>query len=198
MRSRPTPLILLALLASAAHGLRVGFGGACGSSSSSSSAGTSRRRAAPVACAAEPAAATSAVILSISESVRKHLDAIQAEQRLDELIIRVGVTEHARSLLEPARGLDARLDKTYAINLCKPEDVDASDTVVEIAPGKRAVIDPKSLESVQGMRIDYSDDIIGGGFQFHNPNANGTCGCGARAPCCASRPLPSCHPTRHR
>ncbi|KAA6422933.1 MAG: Iron-sulfur cluster assembly accessory [Trebouxia sp. A1-2] len=26
--------------------------------------------------------------------------------------------------------------------------------------------------------LDYSDALIGGGFQFHNPNAQDTCGCG--------------------
>jgi iron-sulfur cluster assembly protein len=28
------------------------------------------------------------------------------------------------------------------------------------------------------MRLDYSSALIGGGFQFHNPNAAESCGCG--------------------
>ena len=38
------------------------------------------------------------------------------------------------------------------------------------------------LESSQllldGLHIDYSEDLMGGGFRFSNPNAAQTCGCG--------------------
>ena len=44
--------------------------------------------------------------------------------------------------------------------------------------GFRVVVDPKSLMFVYGMTLDYSDDLIGGGFKFNNPNAASTCGCG--------------------
>lgn len=40
------------------------------------------------------------------------------------------------------------------------------------------VVDPKSLLYMFGMRLDYSDALIGGGFQFQNPNATDSCGCG--------------------
>ena len=29
-----------------------------------------------------------------------------------------------------------------------------------------------------GLRLDYSDALIGGGFSLQNPNAESTCGCG--------------------
>ena len=29
-----------------------------------------------------------------------------------------------------------------------------------------------------GTQIDYSDDLLNGGFKFTNPQANRTCGCG--------------------
>jgi iron-sulfur cluster assembly accessory protein len=28
------------------------------------------------------------------------------------------------------------------------------------------------------MELDYSDDLMNAGFQFKNPNAKTTCGCG--------------------
>jgi len=31
---------------------------------------------------------------------------------------------------------------------------------------------------ITGLKIDYSEDLLGGGFRFHNPNAAATCGCG--------------------
>ena len=42
----------------------------------------------------------------------------------------------------------------------------------------RCVIDPKSLMFLYGLQLDYSDELIGGGFSFANPNAEETCGCG--------------------
>jgi iron-sulfur cluster assembly protein len=40
------------------------------------------------------------------------------------------------------------------------------------------VIDPASAEQLQGLAIDYTEDLMGGGFQFSNPQAQRTCGCG--------------------
>nr|YP_007947746.1 hypothetical protein 114 [Neoporphyra haitanensis]AGG36995.1 hypothetical protein 114 [Neoporphyra haitanensis] len=40
------------------------------------------------------------------------------------------------------------------------------------------VCDPKSLLYLYGLSLDFSNDLIGGGFQFSNPNASQTCGCG--------------------
>jgi iron-sulfur cluster assembly protein len=40
------------------------------------------------------------------------------------------------------------------------------------------IIDSKSLELLQGLSIDYSEDLMGGGFQFTNPQAIKTCDCG--------------------
>lgn len=41
-----------------------------------------------------------------------------------------------------------------------------------------AVCDPKSLLYLFGMELGYSTQLIGGGFQFQNPNAESSCGCG--------------------
>ncbi len=39
--------------------------------------------------------------------------------------------------------------------------------------------DPKSLLYIYGMQLDFSTELIGGGFNFTNPNASQTCGCGS-------------------
>jgi len=44
--------------------------------------------------------------------------------------------------------------------------------------GLRLVVDPKSLPYITGANIDYSDSLMGGGFQIENPNAVSSCGCG--------------------
>jgi len=44
--------------------------------------------------------------------------------------------------------------------------------------GVRIYVDPKSLLFISGIQIDYHESMMGSGFQFSNPNASGTCGCG--------------------
>jgi iron-sulfur cluster assembly protein len=39
-------------------------------------------------------------------------------------------------------------------------------------------IDPASAAQLQGLAIDYTEDLMGGGFQFSNPQAQRTCSCG--------------------
>ncbi len=40
------------------------------------------------------------------------------------------------------------------------------------------VIHADILPKVQGLQLDYSEDLMGGGFRFYNPNAAKNCGCG--------------------
>ncbi|MDB9307388.1 iron-sulfur cluster assembly accessory protein [Aphanizomenon sp. CS-733/32] len=40
------------------------------------------------------------------------------------------------------------------------------------------IIDPESLNYINGLSIDYSEDLMGGGFRFHNPQATSICSCG--------------------
>ncbi len=47
------------------------------------------------------------------------------------------------------------------------------------APSFEVVCDPKSLLYIYGMQLDFSSALIGGGFNFTNPNATQTCGCGS-------------------
>jgi iron-sulfur cluster assembly accessory protein len=46
-------------------------------------------------------------------------------------------------------------------------------------PSFDVVCDPKSLLYIYGMQLDFSTALIGGGFNFTNPNATQTCGCGS-------------------
>jgi len=42
----------------------------------------------------------------------------------------------------------------------------------------RILIDSNSLLDVETLLIDYSEDLMGGGFRFENPKVEQTCGCG--------------------
>ncbi len=54
-----------------------------------------------------------------------------------------------------------------------------SDHVVYDAPPLRVIVDPRTLQHVHGLEIDYSEDLVASGFRFRNPNAVKACGCGA-------------------
>ena len=44
--------------------------------------------------------------------------------------------------------------------------------------GVRLALDMKSFLYLAGTELDFSDGLNGKGFNFHNPNATRTCGCG--------------------
>ena len=44
--------------------------------------------------------------------------------------------------------------------------------------GIQVLVDAQSLAYLNGLTLDYSEDLMGGGFRFHNPNAKESCGCG--------------------
>lgn len=46
-------------------------------------------------------------------------------------------------------------------------------------PGLTVLCAAADLPRLDGLRIDYVDAMVGGGFRFENPNAGRSCGCGA-------------------
>lgn len=57
------------------------------------------------------------------------------------------------------------------------EAINPADQVFE-DKGVKILVDKKSLLYLLGMTLDFSDGLNGKGFQFINPNASRTCGCG--------------------
>lgn len=53
------------------------------------------------------------------------------------------------------------------------------DDQVTSTDGVRLVIDPVSLELLQGSEVDYVEDLGGASFKVTNPNAASGCGCGS-------------------
>lgn len=82
-----------------------------------------------------------------------------------DLCLRVGVRQGGCS------GMSYMMDFTD-INDIRPDDQ------VFDYDGFKIVCDRKSMLYLYGLMLDYSDAMIGGGFQFTNPNASQTCGCG--------------------
>lgn len=44
--------------------------------------------------------------------------------------------------------------------------------------GISIVIDSVSYKYLNGLKLDYAEDLMGGGFRFQNPHAHNVCGCG--------------------
>jgi iron-sulfur cluster assembly protein len=55
---------------------------------------------------------------------------------------------------------------------------DVTDEVVTLSDDLTIVIDKKSLLYLFGTELNYSDGLNGKGFEWVNPNASRTCGCG--------------------
>lgn len=47
-----------------------------------------------------------------------------------------------------------------------------------LSQGVPALVDVKSALYIRGAVLDYSHDLVGGGFKFSNPNAKASCSCG--------------------
>ncbi len=54
--------------------------------------------------------------------------------------------------------------------------------------GISIVVDQNSYVYLEGIKVDYSEDLMGGGFRFDNPNASSSCDCSISfSPCPTER-----------
>ena len=102
-------------------------------------------------------------------AARKVRDLLATQPSQDGLYLRMGVKGGGCSgfsyMLELDRDVDPKYDRTFEVE------------------GIPVVIDRKSLVLLAGTTLDYAGDlhVLGGdegGFQFVNPNAKRSCGCG--------------------
>ena len=66
---------------------------------------------------------------------------------------------------------------SYSLDLVEDEPGE-SDEVLE-SHGVKILCDMKSYLYLNGVEIDFKDEVMGRGFVFKNPNATSTCGCGS-------------------
>ncbi|HRP04044.1 MAG TPA: iron-sulfur cluster assembly accessory protein [Opitutaceae bacterium] len=57
------------------------------------------------------------------------------------------------------------------------DEAKRGDILVETG-GARVLVDPKTALYLKGTVLDYSHQMVGGGFKFSNPNAKASCSCG--------------------
>lgn len=56
--------------------------------------------------------------------------------------------------------------------------IESDDELIRLECGLNVVIDKKSVLYLFGTELNYSDGLNGKGFEWINPNASRTCGCG--------------------
>ena len=67
---------------------------------------------------------------------------------------------------------------SYTMDFIGGDEINSDDKVYDYSLSSeqtfKVICDPKSLLYIYGMQLDFSKDLIGGGFNFVNPNASQT------------------------
>lgn len=103
--------------------------------------------------------------IALTERAASELKDLMTGQDKAESALRVWVAGGGCSGLQYGLALDDN----------EPE---AGDQIFE-NNGVKIVIDPMSLQYMEGAVVDFVDDNLGGGFKIENPNAVSSCGCGS-------------------
>lgn len=97
----------------------------------------------------------------------------KAKEKINELLQQEGRTEKHNVRVSVKGGGCSGL--MYDLDF--DETIKPADQVFE-DKGVKILVDKKSLLYLLGTTLDFSDGLNGKGFQFINPNASRTCGCG--------------------
>lgn len=95
-----------------------------------------------------------------TEKVRGFLDQQETE---GEVGLRVGVRGGGCSGFQYALALDEQKEDDHVFD----------------HDGIRLLVDPASLQYVDGSQVDFTESLMGSGFEVNNPNVVAACGCGS-------------------
>ncbi|MEB3357858.1 MAG: iron-sulfur cluster assembly accessory protein [Synechococcales bacterium] len=103
-------------------------------------------------------------MIQVTHAAIQEMSRLQSKQAVSPTVnVRFGV----------APGGCETVHYTLSFNASTTDD----DQVVLIGP-LQLVIAKAHQAYLTDVTIDYSEDLMGGGFRFHNPQAQSTCGCG--------------------
>ena len=102
-------------------------------------------------------------MITVTEQAKKQAIRLMEDEGKAGYFIRVGVEGGGCSGL------------MYQLTFDNQENAD--DKIFE-DKGVKVVVSKKSFLYLIGTELDFSDGLNGKGFQFNNPNATRTCGCG--------------------
>src|SRR6476660_9250726 len=66
---------------------------------------------------------------------------------------------------------------SYTLDLTEEPKTEMDEEMAE--HGVKILVDMKSYLYLNGVEIDFKDEVMGRGFVFKNPNATSSCGCGS-------------------
>ena len=96
-----------------------------------------------------------------------------AASQLQQVMTEKGLADHALRVFVSGGGCSGL---SYGMTFSEGPEI--GDQVYE-AEGVQIVIDPGSIQYLDGAEIDYIDSLMGGGFRIENPNAIQSCACGS-------------------
>ncbi len=103
-------------------------------------------------------------MITLTTAALEEVRRLIGKEQKPNLAIRVGVKGGGGSGFSYQMGLEDATPKPY-------------DTILE-QDGVKVLIDAKSHLYLDGTAIDYKAGLMGGGFEFQNPLAKKSCGCG--------------------
>ena len=102
-------------------------------------------------------------MISVTEKAKERISVLLKEEGKEKSNVRVSVKGGGCSGLMYDLSFDGSITE--------------GDQVFEDR-GVKILVDKKSMLYLLGTTLDFSDGLNGKGFQFINPNASRTCGCG--------------------
>ena len=103
-------------------------------------------------------------MIQLTETAQKEVKRLIEQHSKPDAFLRLGVKGGGCSGMTYDVKFDDQLNRQF------DREFDVS--------GVKVVCDMKSLLYIDGMTVDYSAELVGGGFRFINPKATGSCGCG--------------------
>ncbi|WP_281244720.1 iron-sulfur cluster insertion protein ErpA [Salibacterium qingdaonense] len=103
-------------------------------------------------------------MITITESAAAQVKKMKEEEEDPNLKLRVGVKGGGCSGLSYGLGFDT--------------EVDEKDHKLE-QNGLEVLVNKEDADVLEGVVIDYKQNMMGGGFTIDNPNAIANCGCGS-------------------
>ena len=102
-------------------------------------------------------------MIHLSKTAATEVTRLKSKHSHPDALLHLGVESSGCSGLSYTMGFD--------------DTIAPSATVCE-SEGIQIAIDPQQLKYLNELTLDYSEDLMGGGFRFHNPNAAQSCSCG--------------------
>ena len=109
-------------------------------------------------------------MIYISQAAAKEIKRLKTMRQQPDNCFRLSVKEGGCSGLFYSLDLDNVPSETEA-------QTESGDRAWE-SNGLTVIVDRQTYPHVQALKLDYAEDLMGGGFRFQNPHATSTCKCG--------------------